>query len=234
MTAPATIARLDGPVQPGAARAGRGGGMAEDDTGVVQISNWQWYRYLAPVHSQRTIDRIKALRGVSRVARAVHEGFTLPPPEPAPAPAPAPAPPIEATEPLTAATAATVSQMHAVEAELMVRAMIEAAKADGTIDAEERRRILTCLKDAGAAEPDRQTLLAALESPPDMAGLVARVTSPELALEVYAASLPAIKDEQPVEQHYLARLGRRLNLPAETIAAMHARFGDPPPLPPED
>jgi uncharacterized membrane protein YebE (DUF533 family) len=205
--------------------------MAEDD-GAVQISNWQWYSFLAPVRSQREVARIKGLAGVSKVARTVHEAHKLPPIETESA-RPMPAPMEEAHELLAPQTAASLNEMHAIEADLMIRAMIEAAKSDGKIDPEERRRILTCLKDAGATEPDRQALLAAMKGPPDLDGLVARVTSPELAVEVYAASLLAIKDDQPSEQHYLARLGQRLKLAPETIAEMHAQFGDPPPLPPE-
>jgi uncharacterized membrane protein YebE (DUF533 family) len=205
--------------------------MAEED-GAVQISNWQYYSFLAPVRSKREVDRIKGLAGVSQVARAMQEARMLPPAEEMPD-QPASAPMAEAHELLTPQTAANLTEMHAVEADLMIRAMIEAAKSDGKIDPEERRRILTCLKDAGATGPDRAALLAAMTGPPDLDGLVARVTNPELAVEVYAASLLAIRDDQPSEQHYLARLGKRLKLAPETIAEMHARFGDPPPLPPE-
>ena len=203
--------------------------MADDE---VQITTITGFSYLAPIRSSRTVSRIRGLAGVSRVARALQEQHKIEPP-PAPVPWPERPPAVESHDLLTPQTAATVSQMHAVEAELMVRAMIEAAKADGAIDPEERRRILTCLKDAGATEPDRQALLAAMNQPPDVDGLVERVTSPELAVEVYAASLLAIKDDKPSEQRYLATLAKRLALPPETVTDMHARFGDPAPLPPD-
>jgi uncharacterized membrane protein YebE (DUF533 family) len=144
------------------------------------------------------------------------------------------APALESHERLTAQTAVTVSQIHTVESELMIRAMIEAAKSDGAIDVEARRRILTCLKDAGAIEPDRQALLAAMTAPPDMDGVVQRATSPGLAAEAYAASLLAIHDNTPREQRYLARLAERLALPPDTVRDMHARFDDPPPVAPSD
>ncbi|MEJ0070867.1 MAG: tellurite resistance TerB family protein [Pseudomonadota bacterium] len=199
--------------------------MADDD---IQVTTPLLQTFLQPVVSPRRVDRIRGLAPVSSVARAMQTFSSLQPVGDSP-PRPATAPLAETHELLTPETAATLSQMHGVEAELMIRAMIEAAKSDGEIDAEERRRILTCLKDAGAADSDRQALLAAMTSPPDMDGLVARVTSPELALEVYSASLLAIQDDQPSEQRYLARLADRLKLSRETVAELHARFGDPPP-----
>jgi len=203
-----------------------------DDT-AVQVTTPILRHIVSPVPTQRTISRARALYNVSKVARAAHELMGLEPPVETTLRAPV-APTTETHEVLSASTAATVSQLHGVEGELMVRAMIEAAKSDGKIDPEERRRIIIALKDADAPESDRRALIAALDQPPDVESLVARVTSPELAVEVYAASLLAIKDDTPSEQHYLARLGKRLNLPQETIVDMHARFGDPPPLPPED
>ena len=203
--------------------------MADEE---VQITTVLLGHILAPARSPRAAERIRALAPVSRVARALQE---LPVEESPPVPGTptVDAPRTEDHERLTPATAAMVSQLHAVEGALMVRAMIEAAKADGAIDPEERRRILICLVDADASAADRRALVAALDQPPDIDGLVARVTSPELAVEVYAASLLAIRDDKPAEQHYLARLAARLGLPAATVADMHARFGDPPPLAPE-
>jgi uncharacterized membrane protein YebE (DUF533 family) len=200
--------------------------MADDE---IQVTTPLLQTFLRPVTSPRRVERIRGLAPVSQVARAMRTFGTLPAADLASTSHAAAAPQAATHELLTPETAATLSQMHGIEAELMIRAMIEAAKSDGKIDPEERRRILTCLKDAGAADSDRQALLAAMTSPPDMAGLVARVTSPELAVEVYAASLLAIKDDQPSEQRYLARLADGLKLPRETVEALHARFGDPPP-----
>ena len=201
--------------------------MADDDH-AVQITTPILGHFLAPVSTPRRVSRIRGLYDVSKVARASHEYFGLKPTEDEPAHGTAPL--VEAHEVLSPATAATVSLLHGVEGELMVRAMIEAAKADGTIDPEERRRIGIALKDADAPESDRRALIAALDQPPDLDGLVARVTSPELAVEVYGASLLAIKDDSPREQRYLANLAQRLKLPPATVVDLHARYGAPPPL----
>jgi uncharacterized membrane protein YebE (DUF533 family) len=198
-----------------------------DDDDVIQVTTPLLQTFVRPVASSRTVAKIRGLAPVSQVANAL-QAFGMK----SPAERHAASPTTEEThELLTPQTAAALTQMHAVEAELMIRAMIEAAKADGQIDAEERRRILTCLRDAGTADADRDALIAAMSGPPDLDGLVARVTNPELAREVYAASLLAIEDDQPSEQLYLARLADRLKLAPEVVAELHARFNDPPPLP---
>jgi len=203
--------------------------MADDD--VIQVTTPLLQTFLRRVESPRTVAKIHGLAPVSQVARAL-QTFGMTPAGAADAMPHAASPTTEEThELLTPQTAAVLSQMHSVEAELMIRAMIEAAKSDGQIDPEERRRILTCLRDVGAADSDRDALIAAMNDPPDLDALIARVTNPELAREVYAASLLAIQDDQPSEQLYLARLADRLKLAPEAVAEMHARFNDPPPLP---
>ena len=202
--------------------------MADDD---IQVTTPLGLTFLIP-RGRRIVRPVDAVRGAGLAASMVRgiSRVESTPPAPVPEPHSAPAPMAESHELLTPQTAATLSQMHAVEAEVMIRAMIEAAKSDGEIDAEERRRILTCLKDAGALAPDRQALLASMDAPPDLEGLVERVTNPELAVEVYAASLLAIQDDTPVEQRYLATLAERLKLPAETVRDVHERYEAPPPL----
>jgi len=203
--------------------------VADDD--AIQVTTPLLQTFLRRVESPRTVAKIRGLAPVSQVARALHT-FGMAPPVTTDAMPHAASPTTEEThELLTPQTAAVLSQMHSVEAELMIRAMIEAAKSDGKIDPEERRRILTCLRDVGAADSDRDALIAAMNGPPDLDALIVRVTNPELAREVYAASLLAIQDDQPSEQLYLARLADRLKLAPEAVAELHARFNDPPPLP---
>jgi hypothetical protein len=202
--------------------------MADDE---IQVTTPLGQTFLIP-RSRRIVRRVDAVAGTGPSTTPVRAIDRAPVAEapPAPIPWPAAAPLAESHELLTPQTAVTLSQMHAVEAEVMVRAMIEAAKADGAIDPEERRRILTCLKDAGTLAPDRQALLASMDAPPDLDGLVARVDNPELAVEVYAASLLAIQDDTPEEHRYLATLAERLKIPADTVRDVHARYEAPPPL----
>ncbi|HYD31335.1 MAG TPA: tellurite resistance TerB family protein [Azospirillaceae bacterium] len=131
---------------------------------------------------------------------------------------------------LTPATLTALQEIRAADAEVMIRAMITAAKVDGSIDPEERRRIFTELNTLGAGPEERQLVLRLMDEPADVEDLLSRVTSPDMALEVYTASLLAIDADTPIERSYLATISRRLHLDPETVARLHHQFGAPPPL----
>jgi uncharacterized membrane protein YebE (DUF533 family) len=108
---------------------------------------------------------------------------------------------------------------------LLVRAMIQAAKADGQIDAEEMSRIMGRLAEAGETDDARQMVLRAMSQPVDIAGLAAEARDGQEAAEVYAASLMAITVDSQAERDYLARLAAALKLPAEAVAHIRAKLG---------
>ena len=110
------------------------------------------------------------------------------------------------------------------KAMLLVRAMIQAAKADGQIDAEEMARIIGRLAEAGETDDARQMVLRAMSQPVDIAGLAAEARDPQEAVEVYAASLMAITVDSQAERDYLARLAAALKLPAEAVAHIQAKL----------
>jgi uncharacterized membrane protein YebE (DUF533 family) len=113
-------------------------------------------------------------------------------------------------------------QMEA-HAKLTLRAMINAAKADGRIDSDERARLFDRLGAVSLTDEEQNFLFAELARPIDTDGLVAAAAGqPALAAQVYAASLLAITADQPSEQAYLADLARRLNLPRELVQELHA------------
>ena len=113
-------------------------------------------------------------------------------------------------------------QMMEGQAKLMIRAMIEAAKADGVIDAAEQARITDHIKDSGPEEIAYvQALLAA---PIDMDGLVA-ATDATMRSQVYSASLMAMRVDTPVERAYLAQLATALGLDAAARDAIHTGLG---------
>jgi uncharacterized membrane protein YebE (DUF533 family) len=94
----------------------------------------------------------------------------------------------------------------------LLHAMIAAAKADGHVDAEERERIHGRLSAIGLAGEDARFIEAELASPPDLERLVKEATSPEVAAEIYAASLLVITPDHPAERAYLELLAARLNI----------------------
>ncbi len=113
-------------------------------------------------------------------------------------------------------------EMMEGQAKLMIRAMIEAAKADGAIDADEQAGIMDHLKDASPEELAYvKDLLAAA---PDMAGLAA-ATGAALASQVYSASLMSIRVDTAAERAYLAGLATALGLDDATRDGLHAAMG---------
>lgn len=104
----------------------------------------------------------------------------------------------------------TAAHGHAL---LLIRAMIAAAKADGAIDAEEQRRIIGKLKEAGADANALAFVEQEIAHPSSIDTLVAEVPDQMTAAQVYMASLFAIDVDTPAEKAYLARLAERLGLP---------------------
>lgn len=102
----------------------------------------------------------------------------------------------------------------------ILTAMISAAKADGHIDAEEQKRIFGKLDEANLDTESKAFLMDELRKPLDIDAVVRSATSPELALEIYTASLLAIDPDDPAEQAYLNMLAARLKLAPELKATI--------------
>jgi len=142
------------------------------------------------------------------------KGAAVGPPPPPPPPPPGMPPPPPPPQP-----------PRSGEAMLLVRAMIAAAHADGTVDEEEQRAILGRLSAEDLGEEERAALTRELANPLTPEQLADQVTSPRLAEEVYAASMLAIRVDSPAEREYLARLGALLGLDDETQARLHRLLG---------
>jgi len=97
-------------------------------------------------------------------------------------------------------------------ARVTLKAMINAAKSDGRIDAEEKARLFDRLGQVSLSEDERNFLFDELARPMDTEGLVREATSPAIAAQIYAASLLAIDADQPAEEAYLADLARQLGV----------------------
>ena len=95
---------------------------------------------------------------------------------------------------------------------VLLRAMIAAAKADGHIDAEEQKNIFAKLDELDLDTESKAFVIDELRRPLDIDAVVAGATSPERAVEIYAASVLAIDPDDPAEQAYLAMLASRLKL----------------------
>lgn len=129
-------------------------------------------------------------------------------------------------EMMSAVTGATpASPIIEENAKLMIRAMIQAAKADGQIDADEKAKIMSHL--ANATDEERAFVEAEMNGPMDLNGLVA-ATGATMKAQVYSTSLMTIRPDQPVEQAYLRQLAAGLGLDQATVDGLHAAMGVAP------
>lgn len=110
-------------------------------------------------------------------------------------------------------------------AKLMIRAMIQAAKSDGEIDADEQAKILEQLKDADASEV--AFVKEQLAAPLDPMAL-ANETGEAMKAQVYSMSLMAVKVDSAAEVAYLRQLAAGLGLSDAARDQVHAAMGVPP------
>ncbi len=108
------------------------------------------------------------------------------------------------------------------EATLLIRAMCNAAKADGQVDQQEQQNIIGRLGDVSDAE--RNFILEELSAPLDLQRFAKSVPA-TLAPQVYALSVMTVKVDTPQEAKYLNDLGQALDLDNQTLAAIHQQLG---------
>jgi uncharacterized membrane protein YebE (DUF533 family) len=130
--------------------------------------------------------------------------------------------PLTLKEPETAAEKVILEN----QAQLLLKAMINAAKADGQIDQGEVQRIIGKLAEAGADAAAREFVMAEMTKPMETEAIVAAAQgSPQLGAELYAASLLAIKVDTPAEQAYMQNLAAALGLPNQAVTNLETSMG---------
>jgi uncharacterized membrane protein YebE (DUF533 family) len=109
---------------------------------------------------------------------------------------------------------------------LVLRAMVNAAKADGTIDRGEIERLMGKARESGVDAEAQQFLQNAMGRPMETDDLIAAARGkPELAAQLYAASLLAIEVDTPAEKEYLESLARGLGLEPAVIGSLRQAVG---------
>ena len=111
-------------------------------------------------------------------------------------------------------------------AALMLRAIIQAAKSDGKIDKSEKAKILETVG-ADADEDDIAFVKAELAAPVDVEKL-AEDTPQEQRMQVYSASLMAIRVDTQAEADYLDSLAKAMSLDEPTVNMLHMQMGIQP------
>jgi uncharacterized membrane protein YebE (DUF533 family) len=130
--------------------------------------------------------------------------------------------PLGLLEPKSAAERQRLEQ----HSEIVLKAMINAAKADGQIDQEEIRRIVGKLQENGMGKEAQQYVLTEMQKPLDTQALFAEAKGqPALAAQIYAASLLAIEVDTPTEKKYLDQLAAGLGLKPEVTQRIEDMVG---------
>ncbi len=110
------------------------------------------------------------------------------------------------------------------EAEILLRAMLNAAKADGEIDKEEQRKITEHLGDVSEEEAD--FVRKELNAPLDVKAFINSVPR-GMEEKVYFMSLLAIDLDSKEEAKYLDQLAQGLNISHEVCNQIHEKLGAP-------
>jgi len=148
------------------------------------------------------------------------------PPAPRPTPAAVPPPPrrLPSLDTRAAAPPPEEPDAEAREALLLVRAMIAAARADGAIDADERRAIAERIDAAGLDAEQRDLVLAEFSNPMPIEALAAEVADPVAAAQLYAASVIAMGEITAAERAWLERLAAALRLSPQAARGIEERL----------
>ena len=94
----------------------------------------------------------------------------------------------------------------------ILKALVAAAKADGHVDARERELIEGEFRKLDNDQELQQWLQAELNKPLDPADVARAASTPEMAAEMYIASVMLVDEENFMEKSYLDELARQLKL----------------------
>jgi uncharacterized membrane protein YebE (DUF533 family) len=105
----------------------------------------------------------------------------------------------------------------------MLTAMIAAAKADGHLDERERGLLQAELQRVQADAATQQWAAQAIDRPTSAAEVAALAQGPEMAAEIYLASVLVVDETNPAERSYLDDLAQRLRLAPSLKADLEAK-----------
>lgn len=109
-------------------------------------------------------------------------------------------------------------------AELMIRAMVGAAKSDGRIDKQEESQLM---QQFGDLDREEQAFLRQELSRPADAANLARSVPGGMEQEIYAMSLMSIELDDKVEAQYLLDLAKGLSLSGDQCNQIHEQLDQP-------
>lgn len=124
----------------------------------------------------------------------------------------------------------TLDRLPAPQAEqhsqAILKALVAAAKADGHVDARERQLIESELARLTDDPSLRGWLETELNKPLDPSEVARAATTPEMAAEMYLASVLMVDEEHFMERAYLDELARQMRLEPGLKAELEAQVRD--------
>lgn len=111
------------------------------------------------------------------------------------------------------------------QATVLIRAMVNAAKADGQVDQDEIQNIVARLG-GDVDEAEAAFLKQELQAPLDIDGYC-RAVPQELSQQAYAFSVMGMKLDTKQEAQYLGAMAQGLGLNAQVCNAIHDKLGAP-------
>jgi len=111
------------------------------------------------------------------------------------------------------------------QAKLLIKAMISAAKSDGSIDQAEQQKIVSQLGD-DISEEERQFVIGEMQSPLDIDGVLNSMPN-GMQQQVYMMSIMGIDLDTKAEADYLDALRQRLGISEQACNSIHDQLGVP-------
>ncbi len=115
---------------------------------------------------------------------------------------------------------------NAIHEQLILKAMIAAAKADGHVDAQEMAQIESAIAQAGADEQLRSLVHNELNKPLDPVQIAQLAQTPQQASEIYLASLIVVDEQNFMEKAYLQELAKQLKLAPEVTQQLELQLNN--------
>ncbi len=128
----------------------------------------------------------------------------------------------QAAQPVSSFDALPAPQLEQ-HSRAMLKAIIAAARADGHMDAREQGLLQDELQRTDADPATRAWVQSELQRPVDPAEVAATASGPEMASEIYLASLLVVDQTSTMERAYLDALARELRLSPGLKTDLEAR-----------
>jgi uncharacterized membrane protein YebE (DUF533 family) len=111
------------------------------------------------------------------------------------------------------------------KAALLLRAMIAAGHADGSLSDDERFRLVSIAERGIPDEARRQSILHEIDTPPSLEEILREVETSDMAERVYAVSAAILSSAHDINRAYLAYLAARLGLAKDIVLRTNAMTG---------